>query len=239
MKLQIAGICTLSLMLAACGESPAEETAATETAAPVEEEVSLAEAVASAKGPFAPKDECGDLYGLDSFRGQLRRAITFQDTNSLGALVDPAVKLDFGGGSGIDELKAKLAEDPSLWSEMSDAIALGCSAQSETAVTFPWVFANLPDGVDGLSTYLVITNDAPIYEAADATSASAASVGWALVKLAGDAPAEDAEFVQVTTIDDAATGFVEASSLRAVSDYRILANRGDDGWKVTAFVAGD
>jgi len=240
MKLQIASLCSLALVLAACGDSPAEEAPVTETVAPAEEAPSLAQAVASANGPFAPKDDCGELYGFDSFRGQLRRAITFQNVDSLVALVDPAVKLDFGGGAGVDELKTRLADDPALWSEMSDAIALGCSAQDETSVTMPWVFANLPDGADATSTYLVTANDAPVRAEADAAAAASdASLGWDLVKLAGDGPEEGAEFVQVSTLDGETTGYMALDHLRPVTDYRILANRGDDGWKVTAFVAGD
>lgn len=239
MKIQIAGTVALSLALAACGETPTENAAATEPAAPVEVKQSMAKAVASAEGPYAPKDDCGDLYGFDSFRGQLRRAITFRNTDSLAALVDPDIRLDFGGGAGIDALKKRLADDPTLWNEMGDAIALGCSAQDDTAATLPWVFANLPEGVDGLSTYLVTANDASIHETADAGAPGVATISWDVVKLAGDAPVKDAEFVQVATLDGKVTGFVAAENLRPVSDYRILANRADDGWKVTAFVAGD
>ncbi len=238
MKLQIAGLCSLALFLSACGDSPADEAPVTEPTAPVSEAPSLAEAAASAQGPFAPKDDCGELYGFDSFRGQLRRAITFRNVDSLTALVDPDVKLDFGGGSGIDELKARLADNPELWSEMSDVIALGCSAEGDTAVTLPWAFANLPEGTDATTTYLVTANDAPVRaEAADA-EASNGTISWDLVTVS-EAPAEDAEFVQVSTLDDETTGYVAADSLRPITDYRILANRGDDGWKVTAFVAGD
>ena len=239
MKLQIASLCSLALVLAACGESPADETPVTEAVAPAEEAPSLAQSVASAEGPFAPKDDCGELYGFDSFRGQLRRAITFQNVDSLVALVDPAVKLDFGGGAGVDVLKKRLADDPSLWTEMSDAIALGCSAQEDTAVTMPWVFANLPEGTDALSAYLVTANDAPVRAEANATAASDSSLGWDLVKQAGEGPEDGAEFVQVSTLDGETTGYMALENLRPISDYRILANRGDDGWKVTAFVAGD
>ncbi len=236
---QMAGLCALSLLLAACGESPADEAPVTEAVAPVEEAPTLADAVTNAEGPFAPKDDCGALYGFDSFRGQLRRAITFQNLDSLAALADPAIKLDFGGGAGVDELKKRLADDPELWGEMGDAIALGCAAQGDTAATMPWIFASLPDGADGLSTYLVTANDAPVLAAADAGSESTGTIGWDLVKLAGDGPAADAEFIEVSTLDGATSGFVAAESLRPVSSYRILANRGDDGWKVTAFLTGD
>lgn len=239
MKLQIAGLCSLALLVTACGESPADEVPTTEPIAPVSEAPSLAEAVAVAEGPFAPRDECGELYGFDSFRGQLRRAITFQNTDSLTALVDPDIRLDFGGEGGIDALKSRLADDPSLWSEMSDAIALGCSAEGDTAATMPWVFANLPEGADATSTYLVTANDAPVRAAAAETADSTGTIGWDLVTLAGDAPAEDAAFVEVSTLGGETTGYVAAESLRPITDYRILANRGDSGWKVTAFVAGD
>ena len=177
-------------------------------------------------------------YGFDSFRGQLRRAITFQNTDSLTALVDPDIRLDFGGEGGIDALKTRLADDPSLWSEMSDAIALGCSAEGETAATMPWAFANLPEGTEATSTYLVIANDAPVRAEAAETADSKDAISWDLVTVS-EAPAEGAEFVEVSTLDGKTTGYVAAESLRPITDYRILANRGDDGWKVTAFVAGD
>ncbi len=242
MKLQTVGLCALTLALAACGSSAEETNPTDETAAapaPVEEEPSLADLATSAEGPFAPEDQCTGLYGFDSFRGQLRRTVTFRDAKGLAALADPAIKLDFGGTSGVEALTSKVEADPELWDDMADVLALGCASESETSATMPAFFATMPKDVDGTSAYLVTANDAPVYTDAEGTTPGDATISWDLVKLVGDAPAEGAEFAEVATLDGKTTGYMKLSQLRSAIDYRILANRGDDGWKIAAFVAGD
>ena len=95
-------------------------------------------------GPLAPRDECAGLPGYAEFHQRLERAITLRDADALIALTDPDVTLDFGGGSGVEELRKRLDGGAyNSWRDLADAVRLGCgsgedAAQDTDYITFPW-----------------------------------------------------------------------------------------------------
>ena len=64
--------------------------------------------------------------------------------DALIALTDPDVTLDFGGGSGGEELRKRLDGGAyNSWRDLADAVRLGCgigedAAQDTDYITFPW-----------------------------------------------------------------------------------------------------
>src|SRR5688500_15717313 len=120
----------LLLTCAACSQddAPAEEIAeaAEEVVAPASEPAPLA------KGEWAPRDDCGQVEGAGAFRERLAAAVEARDAEALVALAASDILLDFGGGSGTAELRARL-EDASfdLWDELDALLALGCAANDQ------------------------------------------------------------------------------------------------------------
>lgn len=234
MKIRIAAICGAALVLSACGDSADNEAALN---APTREEVAAAEMNEQPEGPYAPAERCGELEDFDLFLGDLRRAVIRRNTQGLIDITDENVRLDFGGSGGVDTLRSRLDEDPELWTELNDTVALGCSTDGPDSASFPSLYGNLPDGMDPATTFLVTGNAVPVYAEANASSEQVGTIGWDLVQSETGEGAGD--FVAITT-KDGKEGFIAADDLRSTMDYRLLANRMDNGeWKMTAFIAGD
>ncbi len=186
---------------------------------------------------YPPRDECNALSGWPDFHAKLEQAVTKRDADALAALTDPAVKLDFGGGGGIKDLRARLNDkDYKLWDVLTALLPLGCAAQDGGA-TMPWIFARSPEDVDAYSGMLVVGADVPAYAKPAANADLVARLNWAMVTVE-DYQGPDKRFAKVT-LPGGGTAYVENAKLRSIIDYRLLASRTRQGWRIEALVAGD
>ena len=202
---------------------------------------SSAESLASAKplAAYPPRDECAKLPGFPVFRDALFAATAKRDGEALVALADPEVRLDFGGGSGHEELRKRLADPTSrLWGEIAALAALGCAADG-TVATLPAIFSRVPDDVDPGRTMLVTGSDVPLRRKPSPAAPEVRKLDWALVTLKGDGFDPAARYAEVTASDGSA-GFVANAKLRSLLDYRLIADRTEGGaYRITALIAGD
>lgn len=202
-------------------------------------------------GPLAPRDECTGLPGYAEFHQRLERAITLRDADALIALTDPDVTLDFGGGSGVEELRKRLDTGAyNSWRDLADAVRLGCGigeegAQDTDYIAFPWYFTKTFGG-EVFETVIVTGVDVPLRfaPAEDARVIKRISWDWALVRYDDqyvDGPEEPDQHTgyQAVITQDGAAGYIADHALRSIVDYRIAVNRIDGKWTITAFVAGD
>ena len=251
----------IAALLAACGgaergerSSAGQETRATaprpvrsappsvpaspaETVSPEPSET--AEAPAPTKlASYPPRDECARLPGFAAFREALFSAVRARDAEALAALAHPDVKLDFGGGAGPDELRRRLTETrPELWGELAGLASLGCAADAGVA-TLPWIFARVPDAADPYRAMWVTGAGVPLRAKGAAGAQELARLDWALVNVVGASFDPKAAWVEVETAGKT-RGYVAGARLRSVLDYRLIADREGDAWKITAFIAGD
>ncbi|WP_067678186.1 hypothetical protein [Tsuneonella dongtanensis] len=225
------------MVLAACSQENAPSEAISKAADKVVEQVQ-APPPKLAKGPYAPRDECGDVKGAAEFRAALARAVSTRDTDALIALAAKDVELDFGGGSGTAELRKRLA-DPTydLWDELATLVTLGCAKSEVGGITLPWYFAQDFGELDVLNSIIVMGEDVPLRETADASGKVIAPISWDAVTLVGSFK-PDAAFHQVKT-SDGKVGFIEADKLRPIAGYRLLASSRDGKWSFTTLIAGD
>lgn len=232
----------VALALVACSQpnAPADKTgnsvdskldepkpAAIETAAPAK----------VVKGAFAPRDECTDIPGAAAFSRQLAAAVAARDADKLVALAAPDVRLDFGGGAGTTELRARLAEqDRNLWGELDALTQLGCSANAQDSMTLPWLFDQDFGHRDPMMTMIVVGEDVPTYISDDEGAAPSGALSWDAVELVeGLTPGR----LQKVTTGDGKTVFIATDRLRSVIDYRLTALRRDGQWRFTSLIAGD
>lgn len=213
--------------------------------APVDEVAEAAEKIVSpaatpstlAKGPWAPQDTCATVKGATEFRDSLRAAIEARDADALVALAAEDIRLDFGGGAGKAELRARLGDEAlGLWDELRMLLSLGCSANKQGGITIPWYFDQDLGATDPFEAMIVTGEDVPVLDRADPTSRPIASVSWDLVTLA--APMSEEAYQQIE-LSDGTTGFVATDRLRSVIDYRLIASSRNDRWRITSLVAGD
>lgn len=191
-----------------------------------------------AAASYQPKDECSALPGFAAFRDKLATAVRRRDGEALAALADPAVRLDFGGGAGSDELRQRLARRPDLWSELAELLPLGCAADGGLA-TLPWIFSRMPESADPLRNLLVMGEKVALRDKPSPTATTRAELSWALVEQVGEASDTAKPFTEVQTADGTRRGFIETGKLRGLLDYRVIAEPQAGGWAITAFIAGD
>jgi len=196
-----------------------------------------------AQGRFAPRDECRALPGGEVFLGELRTAIARRDADALVALTAEDVQLDFGGGAGHAELRERLAaEDGALWNELAEVTPLGCAAADQARMTMPWHFAQ-DTGIGGTEALIVTGKEVPLRAAPSGDAEVLARLSWDVV--AFDFAREPAPN-GFTAIDyrapagrETVEGFMQTTSLRSMIDYRIIAMRRNDRWRIVSIVAGD
>lgn len=226
------------LALAACGEGKAPSDKLKDATEQLVEEASGEAPPKLAEGPYAPRDECVGLPGAAAFRQKLAQAVEARDADALIALAAPDVKLDFGGGAGSAELRARLAgEGRDLWAELDALLAMGCAADGEAMMTMPWYFAQEIDAVDPMMGMIVTGENVPLRLEPDAASDMLEPISWDVVELV-DGLQPGARFQHVATTEDK-RGYIATDRLRSLIDYRLLASSRNDEWSITSFVAGD
>lgn len=200
---------------------------------------------APAAGTTAPQDTCAKDAAFVTYRQKLQAAVTAKNFDQLKPLLDPAIKLDFGGGAGADEFGKRLASGDGSdrdggpqWPELAEVLTLGCSLGADgAAASMPYYFDNLGDR-DAFATMLPRRNGINLYKAGEVNADVTKKLGWDVLTMVGPANAKD-DYVSVK-LDDGTTGFVARADARSALDYRALFNKSADGnWLMTAFIAGD
>lgn len=238
------------LMLAACGgtdgaeqgETPSSPGAA--TASPARAGGGSAEALLTSlveprqDGRYAPRDECGSLPGAREFRRKLAEAVVRRDADALAELADPGIRLDFGGGGGLAGLRERLA-DPgwNLWGALENLLPLGCAVNQQKGMTMPWYFAQDFQGDDPFMALVVRGENVPLLAEPSADAKVLARISWDAVTLE-ESTDEKSRFAKVKNAAGV-EGYMAWEDLRSVLDYRLLADRDGEGWKLNALVAGD
>ena len=196
-------------------------------------------AIAKPLATYPPRDECAKLPGYSAFRDAVFAATAKRDGEALVALADPDVHLDFGGGSGREELRKRLADPKSgLWGEIAALAMLGCAADG-TVATLPAIFSRVPDDVDAARTMLVTGSEVPLRRKPSPAALEVRKLDWALVMLKGDGFDPAARYAEVTAADGS-SGFVATAKLRSLLDYRLVADKTEGGtYRITALIAGD
>ena len=186
-------------------------------------------------GRWAPRDDCAGEPGALEFREALAEAVLARDADALAALALPDIQLDFGGGAGIKELRRRLAEkDQSLWKALRNLIPLGCALNGQGGLTMPWYFAqDIPAG-DPYLQMIVRGVGVPLRAEPKPDGKILSRLSWDSVELVSD----PGVYAEVTT-PQGAHGYVEAARLRAMIDYRLIADRSGQGYRIAALVAGD
>lgn len=190
---------------------------------------------------FEPRNECRGDPGAAAFLDALAAAVDARDSAALVALAADDVHLDFGGGEGRDELRARLDGGEEyygdLWRELSAVLSLGCASDGDGFITLPWYFAQNFEVLDPFSTMLTIRPDVKVRATPSGEGKLVATLNWDPVELAESHDPEVA-FVEVI-LPDRSRGYVETAALRSLIDYRLVAEKTDEGWRISAFVAGD
>ena len=231
----------LSLVLTACDRSDPPSKQLERAAEDAIGEVQGEDLPQIAEGPYAPRNECLDEPGAAAFLLELRNAVSVRDADALLSLSADDIFLDFGGGTGADLLRERLAaEDGYLWDALDDIMELGCASDG-ARMTMPWYFTqDIP--VDPYMGAVVMGEDVPLHSAPNAESEEVGRISWGAVE-ALENVSDDGAYVAVRweggEDGEPVEGYIEAAKLRSIIDYRLITTRRNDRWRITNLVAGD
>ena len=232
--------------LSACNRSDPPSDQLEQAAESVVEAALDPASIAQTSGPYAPRDECGEVAGAGKFLASLRGAVTARDADALVALTADDVILDFGGGEGHAQLRDQLAaDDGAFWQVLDEVLALGCASDGEAQLTLPWFFAQ-EIGEDPYSSYIVLGQKVTLHSAAAADAPELAQISWDVVEQLPDHRSYPG-FAHVTwrnpdaisTENPFVEGFVAEEKLRSLIDYRIIVSSRNGRWSIVSMVAGD
>lgn len=194
----------------------------------------------AAPDPLPPIDECAGDPSFVVFREMLAGIVRQRDAGKLLELIDPGVQVDFGiDGSGTKAFVAAWKLDQphqsSVWSEIGSLLQLGCTADGDT-VLMPSFFEQAPPGIDPLEAYLAIVPGSAMRVDPREDSPIVARLEWDVLKLE-QVSANNQWYLM--RLGDGRRGHVRREQVRNLLDYRLVANKIDGRWRITALVAGD
>jgi hypothetical protein len=235
--------CVIALAVAACGRAPSNDSATGGASDRTESEIRAANEAAGAVGTLMPADESGNDPGFKAFHDALRAAVERRDTTALRAVIDPNIRVGFGGDDGIGGFRRKwLSADATedLWRELGAVLALGGTFTNDSQFVAPWTFSRWPGELDAFEHVVVTTADVPLRAAPLPEGGVLASVSHAILRLHSNR--ELANSIDGwTVVERGATtpGFIESRHVRSPIHYRAFFERRAGEWRMTLMVAGD
>lgn len=188
-----------------------------------------------------PRDECATIEGADAFRMGMVTAVANRNLELLRPHISDDILLDFGGGSGWEELATRL-EERELWLALDEVLSLGCAANDtsesgEEGFSMPWVWNQDTGAEDPFNSLLAKGWKVPMRTEGRADAPLVRHLNWEMVELAQDWQGDE-EYLRVRT-RKGEEGYVAMRELRHELDYRMIVERREGRWQVTAFIAGD
>ncbi len=188
-----------------------------------------------------PVDEAHENPEFFAFRAALQRALAARDTAALLAIVDPEIKLSFGGSWGLADFREQWrpsdSESP-IWAELAAVLALGGRFGDDSTFMAPYTFTDSPAEVDPFEALIVIHASAPARAAPDPEAEPLVVLSFDVVRREWDPPATPDAWTAIRLADDR-LAFIRSSSVRSPIDYRAFFERRDGRWRMTIFIAGD
>ena len=211
-----------------------------------------------------PVDEGQSNPSLAAFRTKLIAAVKRKDAKYVLSVLDPKVKIDFGGGAGIVAFKKEwenLGPESRFWAQFLPVISNGGAFSDETEAKepmfwAPYVFGSFPSELDAFEHAAIIGKDVHLRAKPSLKGDIVAKLSFNIVKIDPDeldvpdegmSPAEMAYtgrnpepffWVKVTTLGGK-TGYVKDEYVRRPVDYRAGFEKKRGVWKLVAFIAGD
>ncbi len=136
-----------------------------------------------------PVDEAASNPGFFAFRARLQRTIVERDTAALLAVIDPEIKLSFGGDAGRENFDRLWFQSPENdeWSELGTVLALGGRFRGDSSFVAPYTFTavfpgEVPADFDAFESLFVIGDAVRVYAAPTIESVVLASLSFRLVR---------------------------------------------------------
>ncbi|MEQ1758018.1 MAG: SH3 domain-containing protein [Vicinamibacterales bacterium] len=187
-----------------------------------------------------PTDGATTRLDFLEFRRRLQAVVAARDEAGLVSALDPAVRVDFGGGGGVDDFRrAHLgAAAGEFWAEFGRILASGGNFIEPGVFAAPYVYASWPEDLDAFECLAVTGTSVRLREAPGRGASVIGALDYAIVQTVNDSRPDVAGWRRVRTAKGR-TGYVAEQYLRSPIDHRALFGVSDRRWRLTAYLAGD
>lgn len=198
-----------------------------------------------------PVDGAAKDASFAAFRTKLIAAAERKDANYIIGILDPNVRLSFGGDEGVADFRTmwKIGQkDSPFWGEFLAVIKNGGSFSGEgrnklSLFTAPYTFSDWPDDIDGFEYQVIFGNRVNLRERPSMNARVIGQLSYNVVKVDDAASVmkpdgEGLDWAKVETLGGK-KGFVKAEFVRSHIDYRAGFEKKGGVWKMTFFLAGD
>lgn len=203
-----------------------------------------------------PVDEAAKDASFLAFRTKLIAAAERHDAKYILSIIDPRIKLGFGGDDGIANFKKIWrinAGDSEFWDEFLAVVKNGGAfdgkgSKKYQSFTAPYTFSSWPADLDPFEYIVIFGSDVNLRDRPAADAKIIGTLSYNVVKPDN----EQSTTVKTGTGEDdwvfdwrkvetlgGKSGFVKAKYARSSIDYRAGFEKIRGTWKLTFFVAGD
>lgn len=187
-----------------------------------------------------PVDEAVEDAGFFAFRAALQRAIAVRDTAALLAVIDPEIKLSFGGDYGSERFREMLADaSAETWTELGTVLALGGRFYDDSTFAAPYTYTDSPDQVDPFEALIALGDSVPVYAAPGDDAEVVAHLSFGVVRNEWERRDPLPEGWAAVRLGDGTLAYVRSRSVRSPIDYRAIFSRRGGRWWMITFIAGD
>lgn len=190
-------------------------------------------------GQAFPIDEADADPGFLAFRTLLLEAVRARDSAFVLRVLDPDIKLSFGGEHGVADFRTIWRPDSAgseLWPLLEDLLTHGGRFFGDSTFYAPYTFNALPDSLDPFTHAIAADSAVPVRASPQDTAGIVARLRYHIVRV--DRYYEPGEWVPLP-LASGDTGYVAARDLRSPVGYRAgFAKRGGR-WYLVFLLAGD
>jgi hypothetical protein len=186
-----------------------------------------------------PVDEAISRPDFFTYRARLQMAVAAHDTDAVLSMVDPNIKLGFGGNDGLRRLREKLtgADAPVVWRSLGRILALGGAFKSASSFEAPYLFSNWPEGTDAFECGAVTGANVAVRKEGRTDAAIVTRTSYAIVRLIG--PTSANKGWTMVQLSGGQKGYIHTDFLWGATALRAVFNLIGGQWRMTGLVSGD
>lgn len=192
-----------------------------------------------------PVDEASRDASFLAFRTKLIAAAEPRDLKYVMGVMDPKIKLSFGGHEGLKGFRELYTKEEEFWEAFLPVITRGGKWLSEpgSAKIFsaPYTFSAFPDDLDFFEHHVIFGSNVNLRESPSMTGRVIERLSYNVVKLTGSQPADldtPREWFRVETLGGK-KGWVKSDFVRSPLDFRAGFEKKRGVWKMIYFISGD
>jgi hypothetical protein len=196
----------------------------------------IASPAAAFPARIPPIDQCRGDPSFAKFLAGLKRMVAKKDRAAFLALLAPDVLVDFGGGTGPkafeDQWKFDPAEYGNLWDQLETMFKLGCARDGGSRI-IPSLPMQVQEDV-GIEWVLILPG-AKLYKMAGELSAKPQTAPWTVATVT----TRVSDTMTGVRLPDGREGYIPDDLVYEPVGYRMIIEKHQGKWMITAFVAGD